>query len=517
MNVYLYNNTKRLNSTKTPPTAVDTLSCVLKDNCSFLSPVLRIKAETLPTFNYFKFEDRYYWLTDLVSVANNLWEIHGSVDVLTTFRGHIFNTSAFVLYDSTANTQLPDNRLGVETDTTVYTATANMPWAFTTGTGAGTYLIATTGNTDRMDLINLTDLPDDRVGTGVYTIPQSQLKKLGFDLSDWVSGFNTIYNAFNTEKNRINSTYFVPDPSDPVKTIANFFSGLSYTVQNSLDYVTQFFRLFASNILGSGSALSNVKASYWIPFEVPGTATRTPQVTNPTHLALGNYTDVITGLQEVIDPVITSLPVSVNIPWHFTDWRNAACTEVMLYIPLIGCINIPSDVVKGNDTIEVTCSLNLYSGALAVEVTCDGAQIGTYGSNCAMPILIGDSNIDTGAIINTLGSAVTKNFVAAGTNALMSFNEMVSSVGGLGGGAGVGLTNEIVCICRVHETSQDPAALLPIIGTPTRELKTLSTGLGYCQCLSAQVSGTAVSGEPYATQTEIAQINDFLNSGVYLE
>ena len=74
MNVYLYNNTKRLNSTKTAPTAVDTLSCVLKDNCSFIEPVLRIKAETIPTFNYFKFEDRYYWLTNLVSLANNLWD-----------------------------------------------------------------------------------------------------------------------------------------------------------------------------------------------------------------------------------------------------------------------------------------------------------------------------------------------------------------------------------------------------------------------------------------------------------
>lgn len=516
MNVYLYNNTKRLNSTKTAPTAVDTLSCVLKDNCSFIEPVLRIKAETIPTFNYFKFEDRYYWLTNLVSLANNLWEIHGTVDPLTSFRGHVLNTTAFVLYDSTPNTQLPDNRLGVETDCTAYTSTANMPWAFTTGSGTGTYLIATTGNTDKMDLITLTDQTDNRVGTGVYTIPQNQLKKLGFDLTDWVAGFNTIYTAYNTEKTRIKNTYFVIDP-DPLTTIANFGAGISYTFQNSLDYVTQFFRLFASNILGSGSALSNIKASYWIPFEVPSTATQTPPVTNPTHLALGNYTDVITGLQEVIDPVITSVGISVNIPWHFTDWRNAACTEVMLYIPMVGCINIPSDVLKGNDALVLKFSLNLYSGALACEVTCDGAQIGTYGTDCAMPILIGDSNIDTGAIINTIGSTVTKNYVGAGTNALMSFNEMVTSVGGLGGGAGVGLSNEIICICRVHETSQEPSTLLPVIGTPTRQLKTLSTSLGYCQCLNAQVNNTAISGEPYPTQTEIEMINNYLNSGVYLE
>ena len=125
------------------------------------------------------------------------------------------------------------------------------------------------------------------------------------------------------------------------------------TAQNAIDYITGFFRLFASNILGSSSALSNVKASYWLPFEVPSTALRTPTATHSNHLALGNYTDIVSGLMEVADPVITSVITSVSIPWQFTDWRNASCTEIMLYIPLIGCINIPSDVVKGHDSLSI--------------------------------------------------------------------------------------------------------------------------------------------------------------------
>ena len=188
----------------------------------------------------------------------------------------------------------------------------------------------------------------------------------------------------------------------------------------------------------------------------------------------------------------------------------------MLYIPLIGCINIPSDVVKGHDTLEVKVSLNLYSGAFAVEVSCGSAPIGTYGSNCSMPVLIGDSNIDTGAMINTIGSAVTKNYVGASASAIMSFNEMVTSVGGLGGGAGVGLSNQIICICRVHDTSQEPSALIGTIGTPTHQLKMLS-GSGYCQCLNAQLNCASTGSEPYPTQTEIEQVNTYLNTGVYLE
>ena len=514
LSVYLYNNTKRLKSTKEAPTYNRVLDCVLKDNTSLLNPVIRIKDQTRPDENYFKILDRYYWVTNVTSLTADLWEITGEVDPLTTFRSSILGTPAFILYDSTPNTQLPDPRLAIETDCDVYTATANMPWSFSSG--LGTYLIATTGNTDELDLINLVTRSNDRIGTGVYTIPQNQLRKLGFDIEDWRDVFQTLWNAFSTEKNRINTTYFVPG-ADTLATIQNFISGWAYTAQNAIDYITGFFRLFASNILGSSSALSNIKASYWLPFEIPGTALRTPTAAHSNHLALGNYTDIVSGLMEVADPVITSINLSVDIPWHFTDWRNAACTEVMLYIPLIGCINIPSDVVKGHNTLDIKIALNLYSGALAVEVLCGGAQIGTFGASCSMPILIGDSNINTGDIVNTLGAAVTKNYLGAGTNAIMSFNEMVSSVGGLGGGAGVGLSDKIVCICRVHETSQDPSALINTIGTPTHQLKTLATSLGYVQCLNAQVVPTADNNAPYATKQELDMINSALNSGLYLE
>lgn len=514
LSVYLYNNTKRLKSTKEAPQHTRVLDCVLKDNTSLLNPIIRIKDTSKPSENYFKLLDRYYWVANVTSLTADLWEITGEVDPLTTFRSSILGTPAFILYDSTPNTQLPDPRLAIETDCDIYTATANMPWSFSSG--AGTYLIATTGNNDEMDLTTFTTKPGDRVGTGVYTIPRGQIKNLGFDISDWVTVFQQIWSDFSTEKNNINSTYFTPG-SDPIVNISNFFKGFALTVQNGLDYVTRFFRLFASNLLGSGDALSNVKASYWLPFEIPGTALQTPNAASPTHLALGNYTDIVQGLMEVVDPVITSVNVSVDIPWHYTDWRNASCTEVMLYIPLIGCINIPSDVVKGHDSISLKLSLNIYSGALAVEVSCGGAPIGTYGSSCSMPVLIGDSNINTGSIVNTLGAAVTKNYIGAGTNAVMSFNEMVSSVGGLGGGAGVGLSNQIICICRCHDTSQEPSALISTIGTPTHQLKTLSTSLGYVQCLNAQVVPTADNNAPFATKQELDMINSALNSGIYLE
>ncbi len=484
----------------------------------------------MPTFNYFKFENRFYWLTNLVSLANQLWEIHGMVDPLTSFRGHVFNTQAFVLYDSTPNTQLPDTRLGIETDCDTHTSTASMPWHYTSGT-IGTYFIATVGEKDNIKLeINSVDdlivdgtlMSDYRSPTGVYAIPQSSLEEIGFDINDFLTQLLAI-NVDMARAIRDSIAALAPGSIPPVTDYTGFIEWLmelarrefNAAAELTINYPTRLALLIAQNILGGGNALQNVKASYWLPFTMPDGALGNPLVADT--LALGTYTDTVPGIKKVVDPIITAVDIPVTIPWQFNDWRDVSCTEIMLYIPLIGCINIPPECVKGNDTLYLRFALNIYSGELAVEVRCNGGQLGTYGTNCAMNILIGDSNINMGGAVNTIVAAVTKQYAAAGAAAAETLSGMSTSVGGIGGGAGTGLTNQIVCVVRTHNTSQEPATLLPVIGTPTRQLKTLSSGLGYCQCLNAQVNNAAITGEPYPTQTEIEMINNYLNSGVYLE
>lgn len=512
MDVYLYNNTKRLNSTAAAPGTYTALDCVLKQGTSFINPVLIVNYSGMPTFNYMKFENRYYWITDIVSMKNDLWEIYGRVDVLGTFKGHIKATSAFVLYDSTANTQLPDTRLAVQTDCEAFTSTAVMPWNFSSG--VGTYCIAVTGIKDSYSWNDgaINSSTDTRAGTGVYTIPYSSLEQIGFDVSDITTDIGTFYSEWLTDCTAHRALLDPTQASDFFEYIGNAVSGGMQVVADALMYTLKFWKIIAENVFGGGNALQNVKACYWLPFEIPGTATTS--ISKP--LSLGTYKDYITGLKRIDDPIITSVWIDVTIPWQFTDWRNVSCTEVMLYIPMIGCINIPSDVVKGNNTIQVRLALNLFSGAMSAEVRCDGAALGTYGSNISMPYLIGDSNANIASITNTVTNAVSQNYIGAAANALSSLNAMATSVGGIGGGSGSGLTNTIVCICRVHDTSQEPADLIGTIGTPTNQLKTLS-GSGYCQCMNAQVNCGGITGEPDPTQTEIEMINSYLNTGIYLE
>jgi len=512
MEVYLYNNTKRLNSTAAAPGAYTTIDCVLKQGTSFINPVLIVNLSGTPSYNYMKFNNRYYWITDIISIKNDLWEIYGRVDVLGTFKGHIQATSAFVLYDSTTNTQLPDTRLAVKTDCKAYTSTAAMPWSFSSGTG--TYCIAVTGIKDSFSWNDgaISSSQNTRAGTGVYTIPFSSLEQIGFDVADLTSDINTFYSDYVTDSATHLALMNPAIASDFFEYIGNAVSGGMQLCSDIFKYTLRFWKIIAEQLIGGGNALENVKACYWLPFVIPGTATTA--VTKP--LSLGTYKDQITGLERIDDPIITSLWIDVTIPWQYTDWRNVSCTEVMIYIPMIGCINIPSDVVKGNNTLQVRLALNLFSGAMSAEVRCDGAALGTYGANVSMPYLIGDSNANIASITNTVTNAVSQNYIGAAANALSSLNAMSTSVGGIGGGAGSGLTDTIVCICRVHDTSQDPATLIGTIGTPTNQLKTLS-GSGYCQCMNAQVNCGAVTGEPDPTQTEIEMINNYLNTGIYLE
>lgn len=511
IDVYFYNITKRLNSTATPTATGDKIECVFKENTSLLNPVLKLRLSSKPDYNYFKIYDRYYWISDITSLNKDLWQIAGRVDVLGTYKGHIQNTSAFVLYDSTANTQIPDGRLAVETDVNTNTASATMPWSFASGTGS--YLIATTGCKDSFSWNdgNYYSQTDTREGTGVYVIPYSSLQQLGFDVADITSDLGDFYTDYNTD---ITSDLVIMNQttSDMIERLGNVTKGMALMLKHTLQYTFNFWKLIAENVIGGGDALSNIKSAYWLPFVIPGTATTT--CTRP--LALGTYKDYVSGLERVDDAIITSLWIDVSIPWEYNDWRNASCSEVMVYIPMIGCINIPSDVVKGHNTIQVRIALNLYSGAMSAEIRCDGGALGTYGANVGMPYLIGDSNANIASISNTITNAVSQNYVGAVLNGLNSFGEMATSVGGIGGGAGAGLTSDIVCIVRYHETSQEPSALIGTIGTPTNQLKTLN-GSGYCQTMNAQVNCGAITGEPNPSQTEIEMINSYLNTGVYLE
>lgn len=516
-----------MNSTAAAPTALGSYDCTLKNPTSYLNPVLILTISGDVGFNYFSIGARYYWVTDIISLNNDRWEIHGSIDVLGTFRKHIQATSAFVLYDSTSNTELPDNRLAVKTTPTVQSNTGVMPWDF--DDGDGNYFIAIEGDGDLVDQ----GMADS--ATGVYLTDLASIGKIGldFDGTDVWDSFNTSmtqtfpadikivtsWGTINSARKLFNAIQDSLDNSDMAGVIGYcliawclipwiFWTGLIGTIKG---------------LITGADALKHVKSAYWLPFKVPGIGVQKNKI------AIGSYIDQI-GTSKLISDPIKDTYAAVTIPWQYSDWRNVQNTEIQIYIPLIGVINIPASAVKGQSVITVKCSLNLFSGAFSVRLDCGGVTLGTYGANVMMPILVGDSNPDIPAITNTIvaggalaigaatGTAALTAGAAAGAiqSGLQCIQPISTTVGGIGGGVGNSLGNEIICTTICHNTSQTPSALINTIGTPTNQLKTLS-GSGYCQTMNAQMDCTSITGEPDPSQTEVLMVNAALNSGVYLE
>lgn len=106
MQVLLFDYAKRINSTKRPlPSAGKQFSCELKNETSFLNPVLRFAPNTLTeglfspsAYNYaiIPYWERYYYITDW-NYCNGVWECSLSVDVLASFKTEIGATSTYVI------------------------------------------------------------------------------------------------------------------------------------------------------------------------------------------------------------------------------------------------------------------------------------------------------------------------------------------------------------------------------------------------------------------------------------
>lgn len=116
MRIALYKNDSPQNAATKEVTNKGTITGVLKDKTSVTDPVVIIQTANLPDFNYFRIPDfgRSYFLMNVVSVAKNLWEIHGHCDVLSSFWADIAKCQCIIARsESNRNTLLIDTELWV--------------------------------------------------------------------------------------------------------------------------------------------------------------------------------------------------------------------------------------------------------------------------------------------------------------------------------------------------------------------------------------------------------------------
>ena len=99
LSVTLYNSASPVEKIGKTLTAGGTYSCNLKDTTSILNPVLIIRtSDAVYNYNYLYISEfqRYYFINDIKSVNNNVWEISAHVDVLETYKTAILANNAVI-------------------------------------------------------------------------------------------------------------------------------------------------------------------------------------------------------------------------------------------------------------------------------------------------------------------------------------------------------------------------------------------------------------------------------------
>lgn len=442
---------KRKNSTK-QPTGGTQVNVNLKAGTSLEAPVFILTASDAFNIVYVEAFGHYYFVSDVRHVTNDTVEVSCSQDVLATYKSQIGATSAYILYDESTNVEIPDERLALETTPQLNTLSAAFRSDYS---AAGSYIISITGT--------------NKVGT--YVVPESTLARLMPDIT-------TVYDSY------IQS-------SDPFGALV---AG-------------------GKQLVGSGSLSENIRDVRWIPFSISNTSSET--------LRVGMY-DIFSesgiplgGLRINQRIVVKDVPVSIPWKWTGLDWRNSdPYTQISVYIPFIGNVSYPASVLKGRSSINFESSLDTFTGELTVRTYSGGVTLGTYGAQTGVQIPLGYSGVSAGNLVNgVIGAAAS---IATGstaglvTAALNACKPLSQSVGGIGSASASGLDQNIQISVITHEPVEAPSGVSSVMGTPSYEVKTISSLSGYVQCMDASVS---ISG-PDADRDEI---NGYLNGGFFYE
>ena len=523
--IYAGKIAKRKNSTL-QPTLNASFDVLLKTPTSLHTPTFTINAASFD-YNYLKWGDRYYFVTDIVSRNNSLWEVSAVCDVLATFKADILASTQFVCYSShNSNTWLPDTRIPLVKATKTARETASMAGLFN---DIGFYVLTAVG----------------KDGCVAYAMDKTTLDALLTNISTWQNdGVNNAIALLQTHRGiDVNAVDFQVQSND----FEGLGNAITSTLKGCMDAVTATIancQLQISNaVSGMGAAavetgfIGNayslapecIRSCIWVPFFA------SPFADTGKDLYLGNFPTGLHPFTLKAAPVKGS--VSVSIPWHYTDWRRGVCEDVYLYLPMVGMIQLSATSLTNVSSISINYSATASDGVVCYEVKAGGNVIGTYSGQCSANYPIGinqqssageiaqsviggidktvaaavHSTISPVSIGATVASGIWNTATSAYDVANVANSTHLTTVGGIGGGAGSGLDLNAQCYTVCHETVMTPTDMGATMGLPTMLPYPLATLTGYCQCANAHVAANGAESQ------ELDEIDAYLNSGFYIE
>ena len=474
---------KKLNSTL-QPSGGTVYPCLMKKDTDFKNPIVEIQAADLSGVNYMQFNGDFYYVTSLISHRTGIWEVAGQRDPMASYKAQIGATTGFLLYGfgddvSDAARRVPDERLAVSRVPTIEKEEAFFEGSFQFSR-SGSFLLSAIGESG-----------------GVASFIVS------------LSGMRSILNGLGQDTlTRLSQTFNVyAMPADERAALTDIRNGLWEALSKELSY---------------GCYADSIKSCVWVPFS--------GFTGDQGVIYLGDYNTGVGGTIVGAGGTRTAF-ADLAIPWPVDDWKRNNC-QVLVYLPMSGIVALPVDKIINATDVFITASLDAIGGNIAYSLTVDGQIFEVSGANTAAPYAVGSSNITPQNFMNGISqlvgggiNAATGAFTAAMTGGIIggggigggitsmasgvvqAITPTVTSVGGMGGIAGVGLQIYAALYLLYYPPIDEPG-VDSMYGHPVFSVDTPHGGYNMFRAFSVSCPGTP---------DEISVINSYFNNGAFYE
>ena len=257
----------------------------------------------------------------------------------------------------------------------------------------------------------------------------------------------------------------------------------------------------------------------WIPVNYSTLGSVAQSIRIGTH----NIANVVGILLNTLSPITlagsTSIDISDLVP---DDFRRAEpYTQIEMFVPMYGLVNIPA--TRATPTMALTVKCDPITGDVFTYVMTTGTDHNdmivslNYNVSVSIPVAqvnagksINVANSTIGLITNMAASVIgAGGFISSAAGLMSSALENSPSVKGSYSGASMAGDVVYRIYVKVLDTI-NPSDLTSRMGRPLRNVVSLSGLSGFVKCIGASVSCDA-------TSAQTSQINQLLNSGIYLE
>lgn len=423
MEIICYKFEKRYNSTKRPTGQGAAYNVQLKDATSIYTPVFTV-TNFGTEYNYIKWDNRYYYITDLEIIRNNIYNLTCQIDFLRSFYDNIANTTAFIDFStSDYNTQIIDNRLPVATECTYYTNSAQIVTGGSPDFNLGSYIVEYV--TDNANF----------GATGLVAIGSSSAKQLSNALTN-----TDFFNIENFEK-QFNNVYQSIKKLTYIPLILGNFSGPVTTIRLGS---------YSTGISGF-TPPTTIKMSADIAIPRPFTDFRQLQPYCSYLLYLPGYG--FTTLDNADIAGKNTLTIKLDI-----DGATGDATYTV------------DKIFKGSCNFGVSMSLGTVSSNIG----------GVWGNGLqrATSLITGNAVGAIGGIVNTALSSRQRTLGNVGSTGALS--SVFATIGDDWRNAYI--------VCIAHNTAVEPDSIAATMGRPCQKVRQINGLTGYVQTRNASVS-----------------------------